>query len=432
MNERLKKKLHQTIKNQGLKSALGETIDSGDENNLKSALFGQKTYIKENIALAGLTFGDFVYDIASVNPLAIQAADFSRAEDLDNVFEFGFFADRLSDMNEAAADGAFSSLKGYVAEQYVASKLLEQGNQISFPNNPNEAGFDIVVDGQEFQIKCLSSLNGIEHHFDNYPETPVFANAELAQSITDSGEDWADLVFFVEGFDLETISEITSSSLEAGAEILDYEIPLFAAVISSVRNVHDWWRSDVSIVDAIANIAADVTVKGSLGVLGGFAGKGVGVLIFGPAGGVIFGGVIAVMAATQSRNLISIIKNTRASNKVGVKLIEASNGLLESISNGLASKMAIIRSKKQVLKGQQELVSYLIERFDDDIMYFQERLNEINSFKENNPKNSVKYAIGAIDIARRSKVHQYLLQKEYRDVLDAFSSLQKSSKSWFR
>lgn len=426
-----KDRIKQLLKEKRFKQALEMPFVEKEEDNLKAALFGNTDNKIENVALAGLTFGDLLYDIMSVNPQVVQAADFSRAEDIDNVFKFGFFSDRLSDLSDASFNGAFSNLKGYVAEQFVASKLVEQGHQVVLPEHPNQAGFDLIVDGQEFQIKCLASTDGIAEHFDQFPDIPVIANAELAEEIAESGEDWIDNVFFLEGFDLDTVSEITSGSIEAGQEILDYEIPLFTAIISSVKNIHSWWRSDVSMVDALANIAADVTCKGTLGVLGGFAGKGVGLLIFGPAGGVIFGGVIAVVAASQSHNFISFLKETRASKLFNERLVKASNDLLNAVSSGLDKKIEIIKKKKASLKGLKEIVEYMNNRFEDDLRYFQERRNEVFSLMKGSPGSAVEYAITSIDVARRSKVHQALLQQEYTNLLNIFSTLQSSTKSWF-
>ena len=46
-------------------------------------------------------------------------------------------------------------------------------------------GWDILVDGQPFQVKCLADPSGLEEHFKNYPEIPVFANSELAGDISE-------------------------------------------------------------------------------------------------------------------------------------------------------------------------------------------------------------------------------------------------------
>ncbi len=48
------------------------------------------------------------------------------------------------------------------------------------------------------------------------------------------------------------------------------------------------------------NVAIESAAKGIMAVAGGFGGKGIGALMFGPAGAYVFGGVIAVAATTES------------------------------------------------------------------------------------------------------------------------------------
>ncbi len=94
-----------------------------------------------------------------------------------------------------------------MAEQIVAIRLLEQGHQISFPENPNEPGHDLIVDGMPFQVKCTSDLGTIEDRFAKFPDIQVIANAEMANPIQESAAEWSSKVYFVEGYDLETAHE---------------------------------------------------------------------------------------------------------------------------------------------------------------------------------------------------------------------------------
>ncbi|MGO6984298.1 hypothetical protein [Rhizobium leguminosarum] len=123
----------------------------------------------EVAAVAGLSAGDIIYNAVSIDPMVLAAADFSRAEDIGDIFQFGAFAERIGSMTSAAAAGASNNLRGYVSEQLVAARLAEIGHVVSFPGTSNNPGFDLLVDGVPFQVKCLQSVHGLREHFGKYP-----------------------------------------------------------------------------------------------------------------------------------------------------------------------------------------------------------------------------------------------------------------------
>ncbi|QRI65614.1 hypothetical protein JQ506_11850 [Shinella sp. PSBB067] len=67
----------------------------------------------EVAAVAGLTFGDIVYNAVSIDSMVLAAADFSRSEDIGDIFQFGAFAERVGSMTGAALAGAGNNLRGY-------------------------------------------------------------------------------------------------------------------------------------------------------------------------------------------------------------------------------------------------------------------------------------------------------------------------------
>ena len=263
----------------------GETLDG-----LEQVLFpDRKGVAAEAMVVGGLTVGDIVYHAVAIDPQVIAAADFSRTEDLSGIFDFGVFADRLQDLEGAALTGAENQLRGYVAEQLVATRLQEQGHQVEWPERANNEGFDLVVDGIDCQVKCLNDVSGLVEHFKNSPDIPVYVNAELADRIRESDYEWADRVSFIEGYDRETAETIMQQSLAAGAALDDLNVPVFAVAVSAARNVHAWWQGSLSLQDLPFEVAVDGAVKGGLTAAGGFAGQSIGLLLFGPAGAVVFG-----------------------------------------------------------------------------------------------------------------------------------------------
>ena len=74
-----------------------------------------------------------------------------------------------------------------------------------------------------------------------------------------------------------------------GAALNDLNVPVFAVAVSAARNVHAWWKGSLSLQDLPFEVAVDGAVKGGLTAAGGFAGQSIGLLLFGPAGAVVFG-----------------------------------------------------------------------------------------------------------------------------------------------
>lgn len=140
-----------------------------------------------------------------------------------------------------------------------------------------------MVDGQQFQVKCLEDIGGPNEHFGEFPEIPIFANSELANSVQASDQFWKDMVYFVEGFDREKTNIIMESAIAAGASINDLDLPAFAIAVSAARNVHAWWKGEVPLLHLPFEFVVDGTIKGGLSAAGGFAGSLVGLLLFGPA-----------------------------------------------------------------------------------------------------------------------------------------------------
>ncbi|MGH8521563.1 MAG: hypothetical protein ACREU9_09145, partial [Gammaproteobacteria bacterium] len=205
--------------------------EAPQNNRLARLLFPGECEARATAAVAALTLGDIAYSAAAIDATVIKAADFARLDVLDNPLAFADFARRIQELSPAGIAGVTSNVKGYVAEQFVAAELVANGHQIEFPETPNQPGWDLRVDGKEFQVKCLGGLGGLEAHFGKY-DYPVLANSELADKIPPK---WADKVFFVEGYSDELINHVTESSMEAGADLFNPAVPVFALCVSAIR-----------------------------------------------------------------------------------------------------------------------------------------------------------------------------------------------------
>ena len=53
--------------------------------------------------------------------------------------------------------------------------------------------------------------------------------------------EWANQVFAVDGFSLEDVEGLMEASVDAGAEVLNYEVPLFSAIVLAGHGLRGWW-----------------------------------------------------------------------------------------------------------------------------------------------------------------------------------------------
>lgn len=374
----------------------------------------------EMAALTALSAGDMLYNAVSIDPIVLAAADFSRSEDLGDIFKFGVFAERVGSMSEVEAAGAGNNLRGYVSEQLVAARLSEVGHVVSFPETSNNAGFDLFVDGVPFQVKCLQGLDGLRTHFDKYPDIPVYANAELAEAVIKSGEVWANLVFYVDGFDREVADRVMTTSLEAAEALGDLNVPFFALAVSSARNLHSVWRGRMPLSDLPFTVVMDAGVKGGLSAIGALSGKVIGLTAFGPAGALVLsgvGGVGALVGAGRTRE-----QATRLLSSEWLAELDASTERFRSALLAVVqAKIAMLEAKKSAVPATlPEINEWINARFADDIVSLCEVTYDIETaIPPLSQPAKARACLAAIDAA---KVHPLAVEAELADLLTVLGS----------
>ena len=383
-----------------------------------------KADVGEALAIGGVTAADILYHAAAIDPAVLSAADFSSAADLCSISDFSVFAGGVGSMAAASAAGAANNLRGYVAEQIAATCLVDQGHVVSFPETPNNPGVDLWVDGHAFQVKCLGGVDGLREHFERYPEVPVLANAELAEAVAASSEDWAGRVFCVEGFDRETTDLVMRAALDAGAALDDMDVPYVAAALSATRNVYGWWRGDVPLADLPLSVVLDGAIKGGLAAAGGLSGKALGLLLFGPAGALVFGGVGGAAAILGSSWTRQQATRLLSDDWVG-SLDEATDRLRRALIGENRAKIGLLTEKRaRIAEHGHEQRAWFLARMSDDVVALAEHIHHLETdvVKEGQPER----ARLCLQSMKDSAVHPWAVREELADVvrvLDARPSL---------
>lgn len=398
-----------------------DTVVTGDTtNDLEKILYRSGgTSTKEALVVASMTYADVIYDAVSINPAVIVAADFSRSADIQDVFEFGAFAEHIRSMPGAALTGAESNLQGYVAEQLVAARLVEQGFQVSLPATSNNPGYDLLVDGAPFQVKCVSDPDALAEHFEKFADIPVLVNRELAPIIEANSYGWSDKVFFVEGYDRETVHDVMRNALDAGMELDELDVPIFAASVSVARNLYSWWKGTLPLEDLPFEVVMEGAVKGSLAAAGGFVGSAAGLLIFGPAGAVVFsglGGSGALFGSGWTRKKVDGVLFVSWKQD----LHAATDQFVAALERAMKKKIGILQSKIEwVSEAENEHTHWLKLRMMDEQLAVAESLADVRVIGKE--VDQPDRAMLCLQKMREACVHPWSVNEELKFLLDTIS-----------
>jgi hypothetical protein len=368
-----------------------------------------------------LTVGDFLYDLARIDPLVLEAADFASAADIGSRLTFAEYCSRHESLSDLAEAGSLSRLKGYVAERVVAQNLAASGHDVSLPGTANNEGWDLLVDGREFQVKCVKSASAVREHLAAYPGIPVIVNAELAEALGETPGVYVDPTL-----SLEAVTARTSEALEGGAEVLDFEIPWTAFVATTVSHAVLYSRGLVDLQSLPLSIGAETAGRVTGGALGKLAGTGVGLLLFGPAGGVIGALAGAVGGGMSGRRLTAGIMRRLAarSSEARARTRELAGALVEAVTRKIGVWEEKVGRVGDVSPGDpvsNEIRSYVLERAEDEIRYFRRRRRRLEQLAQGVGAltDPLPYANDVLTQYRRAAVHPHEVQKELRAMLEA-------------
>ena len=239
---------------------------------------------------------DQLYEIAKIDGRVIEAVKFSSAGS-PSVFELKGIADQVTE-----GSGAWERLKGYVGEQFSADILSKQGYVVELADSPTQIGYDLLIDGEKYQVKTTLSTGYVKEHLDKYPDIPVIVPEELQGSVLSENDN----VIFLSGFSHETANEMTTNGLEELNKIGDFTssipIPIITASVIGYEEYKKVKNNGKAVLEAVKDTVLETTgtaaggaVGGAVGTIAGgtamAAGIGSGVLGWGSATAV--GGAIA-------------------------------------------------------------------------------------------------------------------------------------------
>ena len=377
---------------------------------------------RDSVAIGTASIADLVYSLAAIDPEVVAAADFSRSDAIDDPFDFAVHLfNKLdggwSERKEALmpAQGDIAQLKGFTMEQLAATKLVDDGHVVEMPVVPNQPGWDLIVDGQPFQVKCLADSSLLREHFDRYPDIPVLANSDLIDEVEQWPEEWRDSVFFLEGHTNELIEQVTARSYAEAKDIADNDVPEIALAYVAARQMWKLKKGEMTGTQATSQILIEGTARAGLAVAGGIVGQSVGLLLLGPAGALIVGGVLPIVAQVGAGSLVA-----RAKSAVGRRSeIDEDNdahceNLCVAVEKAIDHKLSTLRLKhRQVSNGVAG--TYIRHRLMDEARHLDECQGRLLALRKEGRDRPDRVA-EILRISLRA-VHPGRYQRELRGLL---------------
>jgi hypothetical protein len=242
----------------------------------------------------------------------------------------------LSWMFSDIPKGTLDSLKGHLGEQVIGKAFEEAGNNTVFPLNGSNPGWDLLINGQEVQVKTVQNFKAVWEHLDKYPDIPVLVSGEASGIPEDvphldlhqvgqlaNFEIHPGDVIAMDGLSPDTALQSVTDGID-GAEGsgVDAHLPWVTLIMSTYREINLLSNGHTDLASSVQNSALDVAGQGGGAAVGAKAGAVVG-SVGGPIGigiGLVVGGLVGGFMGRAVTNSIKYAKANEAQEKVQEKV----------------------------------------------------------------------------------------------------------------
>ncbi len=337
-----------------------------NSNNLKTNPKHHDLPIAPVIGDSVIAGANVFYQYMCIDNHVYEGISRLSGESIDNFSDLSAKVHTYSNDYQGLTEGALNKLKGSVAESHVAEHFKEAGVEVVWPESSNQEGWDLLLNGNQVNVKLVSDANNLAEHFkensqipvvipsdaDNIPETAFhFDPSEGVDHLFDYLKDNPENVVIVNeslsSADLtESVEEGTDFALGVDEGIPGFNFPLVTAAVSGWREIKLLDKGHTEMETSLKNIGLDVAGIGvGLGV-GAEAGAVVGSLIL-PGIGTAIGGVLGgLFGATVGREITNDVKEE--------PLKEAKKKMKKTVKNlKKETQKTAIKYKKQFNQDQK-------------------------------------------------------------------------------
>ena len=105
---------------------------------------------------------EVLWQWASIDPQVIRAVDAAHVDTVTSGFDLAQWVhQRIDPLEGDSLAGMQNRLLGYLGEQRVSGLLAAQGHQVEMATTANQPIWDLLMDGQQVNVKTVLELDGI-------------------------------------------------------------------------------------------------------------------------------------------------------------------------------------------------------------------------------------------------------------------------------
>lgn len=380
-----------------------ETKKKDDTTTMK------KDVIKEAEIISGTEFGSYSGADLVHKYLMIDTHFYEGISNLSghHIETLGDLASKIQDYQydiwHGLAEKGIDKLAGHIAETYIAEHFQNAGVDVHWPDASNQAGWDLIAQGHEVNVKLIENVDSLATHFSKYPDIPAvipgdsadippdafhFNHITTKDQIADALHD-GHLILVDDSLSHADVMHQTSDAtdiLTGSARLVKAHIPWITLALSGWREANLLLDSKTNMQTAIKNIGLDVAGTTGGAWIGGKAGALLGAKIgtaFSPGIGTAIGGGIgailgAIGGAISGRKLSTSIKEDDF--KTANALLLKEKATLQDIT-----KKEIARASElydQTKKEKQAELAAIASISKDEVTYHIEQLKKWRVDKE--------------------------------------------------
>ena len=279
--------------------------------------------------IAGVAGANVFHQYMCVDDHVYEGISRLSGENIDNFSDLSAKLETYSHDSQGLTEGALNKLKGHVAESHAAKHFEEAGIEVVWPETSNQEGWDLLLNGNQVNVKLEKDANSLVEHFKEHPEVPVVIPSDadnipetafhfdpsegvehLFDYLKENPENAVIVNESLSSVDLtESIEKGTDFALGVDEGIPGSSFPIFTAAFSSWREIKLLNKRHTEMETSLKNIGLDVAGIGVGGGLGSSIGAGIGTLIV-PGIGTAIGGALGALAGSLGgRKITNNIKS---------------------------------------------------------------------------------------------------------------------------
>ena len=408
--------------------------DSKKINDLKQSLQGvNKSFLEDKgpyiaAAEASIFLGYDAYSAyQSVDEYVYEGMSRLSGENLDNLADLSTKVQSYDhDFWGGLSDAGLSKVGGHIGEAYAADSLQDKGFDVQWAQDSNQAGWDLLVNGHEMNVKIVADANSLSQHFNEYPDIPVIIPGDAAnipedainigseagleqlnQALSDGTENIIAVDPNLSGEAIMSHTEQATDFATGAVDAADVFFPYITAAMSTIREMKILGEGHTSISNSAKNIGLDVAGTATGAAIGGAIGAGIGTAIMPGAGTVVGKWIGGAAGAYMGKRKSDEIKNqafteafqdyTNQKNKFEREkrsILINTNASINKLKQDLTED---ISSEKEKLKSELKEMVTKMKSFRKDLHTLKPHL--IESFK----KSSLTDIQGLLDIIQSTK-----------------------------